>query len=847
MKKRIVVVGNGMVGHKFIDNLVNHADADQYQVITFSEEPRLAYDRVQLSKYFSGSTAEDLALTTPDYYQSKSVEFILKDKVVDLDFENKEVITASGRREAYDKLVLATGSFPFVPPIPGNKNEHCLVYRTIEDLEAITASAQQSKIGVVVGGGLLGLEAAAALKNSGLETHVVEFAPRLMAVQLDEGGGKLLRRKIEAMGVKVHTQKGTNEIVAGTEARYRMNFADGSHLETDMILFSAGIRPQDELARKCGLGVGERGGIIVDNNCQTTIKDVYAIGECALWNNRIFGLVAPGYQMAKVAVSAITGGSDQFTGADMSTKLKLLGVDVASIGDAHGNTPGSLSYTYSNDVDEVYKRIIVSADNKKLLGAVMVGDVEAYGTLQQMCVNGMDLPEDPNCLILPSVEGGANAGLGVDALPETAMICSCYDVSKGAICCAVQDGARTMGDIKAVTKASTGCGGCSALAKQVMESELKKLGVEVSNHICEHFPHSRKELADIVRVKQIKSFDDLLDQHGKGLGCDICKPAVASILASFWNEYVLDKKHIGLQDTNDIFLGNMQKDGTYSIVPRVAGGEITPDKLIALGQIAKEYKLYTKITGGQRIDLFGAQLHQLPEIWKFLVEAGFETGHAYGKSLRTVKSCVGSTWCRYGVLDSVGMAITLENRYKGVRAPHKIKFGVSGCTRECAEAQSKDFGVIATETGWSLYVCGNGGMRPRHADLFATGLDDATLIAYIDRVMMFYIRTADRLQRTSVWLENMEGGLDYLKKVVIEDKLGIVAELESQMAYNISQYQCEWKTTVENPELQKRFKHFINSDDRDENLAYVVEREQIRPATALERKNSDIQFVELVD
>ena len=845
MKKRIVVVGNGMVGHKFIDNLVNHADAANYQVITFSEEPRLAYDRVQLSKYFSGSTADDLMLTSENYYNEKSVEFILKDKVVDLDLENKEVITASGRREAYDKLVLATGSFPFVPPIPGNNGEHCLVYRTIEDLEAITASAKVSKVGVVVGGGLLGLEAAAALKNSGLETHVVEFAPRLMAVQLDEGGGKLLRRKIEALGVRVHTQKATTEIVAGTEARYRMNFADGSHLETDMILFSAGIRPQDELARKCGIQVGERGGIVVDNHCQTSVKDVYSIGESALWNNRIYGLVAPGYHMAKVAVSHITGGSEQFTGADMSTKLKLLGVDVASVGDAHGNTPGSLSYTYSNDVEEVYKRIIVSADNTKLLGAVLVGDVEAYGTLQQMCVNGMDLPEDPNALILPSVDGASHA-MGVDALPETAQICSCMDVSKGAICCAVQNGAQTMGDIKAVTKASTSCGGCTALVKQIMDAELVKLGVEVSNHICEHFPHSRKELADIIRIKKIKSFDELLDGHGKGLGCEICKPAVGSILASFWNEFVLDKKHIGLQDTNDIFLGNMQKDGTYSIVPRVAGGEITPEKLIVLGQVAKEYKLYTKITGGQRIDLFGAQLHQLPAIWKVLVEAGFETGHAYGKSLRTVKSCVGSTWCRYGVLDSVGMAITLENRYKGIRAPHKIKFGVSGCTRECAEAQGKDFGVIATESGWNLYVCGNGGMRPRHADLFATGLDDATLIKYIDRVMMFYIRTADRLQRTSVWLENMEGGLAYLKKVVIDDKLGIGEELEAQMQSSIDQYQCEWKTTVENPELQKRFKHFINSDDRDENLAYVVEREQIRPATKEERENK-IELVELVD
>ncbi len=846
MKKRIIVVGNGMVGHKFIDNLVNHADAGQYQVITFSEEPRLAYDRVQLSKYFSGSTADDLMLTSTDYYNEKGVQYILSDKVVDLDFDNKEILTASGRREAYDKLILATGSYPFVPPIPGNNGEHCLVYRTIEDLERITASAQQSKIGVVVGGGLLGLEAAAALKAAGLETHVVEFAPRLMAVQLDEGGGKLLRRKIEAIGVKVHTQKATNEIVAGTEARYRMNFADGSYLETDMILFSAGIRPQDELARKCGIGLGERGGIVVDNNCQTTIKDVYAIGECALWNNRIYGLVAPGYQMAKVAVSHITGGNDQFTGADMSTKLKLLGVDVASVGDAHGNTPGSLSYTYSNDVEEVYKRIIVSADNKKLLGAVLVGDVEAYGTLQSMCVNGMDLPEDPNCLILPNVEGGG-AAIGVDALPEAACVCSCYDVSKGAICCAVQGGARTMGDIKSITKASTGCGGCSALAKQVMESELKKLGVEVSNHICEHFPHSRQELADIIRVKQIKSFDELLDNHGHGLGCDICKPAVGSILATFWNDYVLDKKHIGLQDTNDIFLGNMQKDGTYSIVPRIAGGEITPDKLIVLGQIGKEYNLYTKITGGQRIDLFGAQLHQLPEIWKKLVDAGFETGHAYGKSVRTVKSCVGSTWCRYGVLDSVGMAIEIENRYKGLRSPHKLKFAVSGCTRECAEAQSKDIGVIATETGWSLYTCGNGGMRPRHADLFATGLDNETLIKYIDRILMFYCRTADRLQRTSVWFENLEGGLDYLKKVIIDDKLGICAELEAQMAQNIGQYQCEWKTTVENPELQKRFKHFINSEAKDDNLAYVVEREQIRPATALERKNSSIQFVELVD
>jgi nitrite reductase (NADH) large subunit len=834
-KTRIIVVGNGMVGHNFIDTVATSEIADQFEIITFSEEPRLAYDRVQLSKYFSGSTAEDLALTTEGYYQDKGINYVLNDKVVEINSEEKFVVTANGRKEVYDKLVLATGSYPFVPPIPGKDQEHCLVYRTIEDLEAISASAADSKVGVVVGGGLLGLEAANAVKQAGVKTHVVEFAPRLMAVQLDEAGGALLRTKIEELGVEVHTGKNTTEIVAGESSRYRMNFADGTFLETDMILFSAGIRPQDELARQFDLEIGERGGIQINDNCQTSNNDIYAIGECALWGGMIYGLVAPGYNMAKVAFDHIKGGELEFKGADMSTKLKLLGVDVASIGDAQGNTPGCLSYVYQDDVNQVYKRLIVSADGKKLLGAVLVGEADAYSNLLQVKLNDMDLPENPEGLILPSIDGEASAGLGVDALPDTATICSCFDVSKGQISAAVQGGCCTMGDLKESTKATTGCGGCAALTKQVMDAELLSLGVEVNNDICEHFAFTRAEIADIIRIKGIKTFQELLASHGKGHGCEICKPAVGNMLASFSNEYILEDAHIGLQDTNDIFLGNMQKDGTYSIVPRVAAGEITPDKLIVLGEVAKEFDLYTKITGGQRIDLFGAQLHELPVIWKKLVDAGFETGHAYGKSLRTVKSCVGSTWCRYGVLDSVSMAVALEERYKGLRSPHKIKFGVSGCTRECAEAQSKDIGVIATESGWNLYVCGNGGMRPRHADLFATDLDDETLIRYIDRVLMFYVRTADRLQRTSVWMENLEGGLDYLREVVVDDKLSIGTELDNEMTTVIGTYQCEWKTTIESPEKLKRFQHFINSDEQDNELLYVRERGQRRPATEAER------------
>ncbi len=830
-KTRILVVGNGMVGHHFVEQL--HQSSDNVDITVLCGESRLAYDRVHLSSYFSGASADDLALTTADVYRDWGVNVVTNAIVTDLLRDEKKALTEDGQVFPYDKLVLATGSYPFVPPIPGNDQEHCLVYRTIDDLIAIENSARESKVGVVVGGGLLGLEAANALKEAGLETHVVEFAPQLMAVQLDETGGDVLRSKIESLGVTVHTQKATQVIEAGEQSRYRMVFADGTFLETDMVLFSAGIRPSDQLARKSMLALGERGGIVVDDNCLTSDPDIFAVGECALWQNRIFGLVAPGYTMARAAVSALTGGDTVFTGADMSTKLKLMGVEVGSIGDAHERTTGAQSYTYFNQPEGVYKKLVVDESQQKVLGAVLVGDTSDYDTLLQYALNGIDLPENPETLILPSA--GAAPALGADALPDTATICSCHNVAKSDIVSAIDEGCCSLGDVKSCTKASTGCGGCTALLKNVVDSELEKRGVEVSKAICEHFNHTRQELFHIVKVNGISSFDELLEKHGTGLGCEICKPAAGSILASVYNDYVLKQEHLPLQDTNDIYLGNMQKDGTYSVVPRVAGGEITPEKLILLGEVAKKYSLYTKITGGQRIDLFGARVDQLPDIWEALVKGGFETGHAYAKALRTVKSCVGSTWCRYGVQDSVKTAIDLENRYKGLRAPHKIKFGVSGCTRECAEAQSKDIGVIATENGWNLYVCGNGGMKPRHADLFATDLDTETLVKYIDRVLMFYVRTADRLQRTSVWMDNLEGGLAYLQDVVMNDSLNINADLEAQMETVVGAYQCEWKTTLESEASRKRFRQFVNTDGTDTNIQFVSERGQVRPATEMEK------------
>jgi len=838
--RTLVVVGHGMVGHRLVEAMRSRDTGDTWRIVVFGAESRAAYDRVALSSYFEGVDAEQLSLVGPEVYADELVELRLGEQVEHVDQVARSVRTASGAEVGYDALVLATGSYPFVPPIPGRDRRGCFVYRSIEDLEAIKtaarATARRARVGTVIGGGLLGLEAAKALKDLGLETHVVEFAPRLMAVQLDEAGGQLLRRQIEALGVFVHTSKGTKEIVDGAGGGHRMVFADGTALETDLIVYSAGIRPHDELARAAKLGIGERGGIVIDDHCRTSDPDIYAVGECALWNGRIYGLVAPGYQMAEVAARHLAGEADaRFSGADMSTKLKLMGVDVASIGDALGTTPGVLNYVYTDPVKGIYKKLVVSGDGKSLRGAILVGEAADYGSLLQLAQNAIPLPEHPEDLILPAREGGSK-GLGVDLLPATALICSCNSVTKGGICDAIAAGCASIGTLKKETKASTTCGGCGPLVKQILDCELRKRGVDVKNHLCEHFPYSRQELFHLTRVGGLKTFDEIISKHGQGHGCDVCKPAVASILAACWNEYILKPKHAPLQDTNDHFLANLQKDGTYSIVPRVPGGEITPGKLIVLGEVAKKFGLYTKITGAQRIDLFGARVEQLPLIWRELVDAGFESGHAYGKALRTVKSCVGSTWCRYGVQDSVLMAINIENRYRGLRAPHKLKMGVSGCTRECAEAQGKDVGIIATEKGWNLYVCGNGGIKPRHADLLAQDLDSKTLVQTIDRFLMFYIRTGDRLQRTATWLDNLEGGIDYVRKVVCEDSLGLGAELEADMQRLADAYECEWKKAINDPETLKRFRHFVNSGEPDRNVVFVAERGQIRPARADERE-----------
>jgi nitrite reductase (NADH) large subunit len=824
---RIVIIGNGMVGYKFCEKLVgkNH----NFEITVFGEEIRPAYDRVHLSEYFSGKTAENLSLAPAQWYRDNNITLYLGDPVIEIDRISKTVCSHNNIVVPYDYLILATGSSAFVPPIPGVEKEGVFIYRTIEDLEMMTSYARKAKKGAVIGGGLLGLEAAKAMMDLGIsETHVIEFAHRLMPRQIDDSGSKILRNKLESLGLKIHTNTNTKEIVGDNNIR-AMQFADDSTLDVDMLVISAGIKPRDELAKACGLEVGSRGGIVVNDQLQTNDENIFAIGECALHKNMIYGLVAPGYEMADVVVANLTGGNKTFSGFDMSTKLKLIGVDVASFGDPFIQTNETKTVVFEDTMKGIYKRINISEDGKYLLGGILVGEAESYNMLLQTCKNKVVLPPNPEDVMLGARGGEADSAAGIIGLPDEALICSCESISKGDICNSVTDGCETVDSIKKCTRAGTGCGGCVPMLKDLMVHTLKSQGKYIRNVVCEHFSYSRQELYDLIKVKELKSYDAVLDEIGHGDGCEVCKPAIASILASLWNEMILKKGNDTAQDSNDRYLANIQKGGTYSVVPRIPGGEITPEKLIVIGQIAQRYNLYTKITGGQRIDMFGAHLNDLPAIWEELVAAGFESGHAYGKALRTVKSCVGSTWCRFGLHDSVSFAIRIEERYRGLRAPHKIKSAVSGCIRECAEAQSKDFGIIATEKGWNLYVCGNGGSKPQHALLLAQDLDDETCIKYIDRFLMFYIKTADPLTRTATWLNKMEGGIDYLRNVVVNNSLCIAQQLEKEMQFLVDNYTCEWKEVVESPELRKRFNHFVNApEEKDPTVKFEPLRDQKR-------------------
>ncbi|WP_050761877.1 nitrite reductase large subunit NirB [Beutenbergia cavernae] len=856
-----------MVAHRLVEALRARDGAAAWRITVLAEEPRRPYDRVALTSYFSARDPEELALGEPRMWDDPLVELHTDRAVERIDPVARQAVDRLGHVWDYDELVLATGSSAAVPPIPGHELPGVFVYRTVDDVAALRGWVEDKRRanaehatggftrpvrGAVIGGGLLGLEAAGALRALGAQANVVQFGTHLMDAQIDLGGGEALRRLIGALDISVRTSTATAAMKPSRRTGHvgRLEFDGGTRLDVDVVVLATGVRPRDELARAAGLAIGERGGAVVDDACRTSAPHVWAVGEVACIDGRCLGLVAPGYAMAEVVADRLLGGAATFPGADTATKLKLQGVDVASFGDAFASTPGSMELVHADPAAGVYSKLVLSDDARTLLGGVFVGDVSPYASLRPMV--GSELPGDPGSFLLPASVAGARAA---DLeLPDDATVCSCNNVSAGTIRAAVTEHECTdVAGVKACTRAGTSCGSCLPLVKKLTTTQLERAGVAVSNALCEHFELSRAQLFDAVRVAELHTFSEIVARFGRtaedavdtrtagtlpSRGCDICKPVVASILASLGNGHILSGEQATLQDTNDHVLANLQKDGTYSVVPRIPGGEVTPDGLVAIGEVARDFGLYTKITGGQRIDMFGARIEQLPQIWARLVEHGFESGHAYGKALRTVKSCVGSTWCRYGVQDSVGLAVELELRYRGLRSPHKLKLGVSGCARECAEARGKDVGVIATDKGWNVYVGGNGGFTPKHARLLAEDLDTATLVRTIDRFLMYYVRTADRLQRTAAWIDEVDGGLDGVRAVVLDDSLGIAADLDAAMVAHVEAYEDEWRAVLADPEKLRRFGSFVNAPTTpDPDLAYVAERGQPRPATATERQS----------
>ncbi|KAF2279181.1 nitrite reductase [Westerdykella ornata] len=891
-RKRIVVVGLGMVGIAFIRN--RHCDTDapseklmkldatrrEYHIVVIGEEPHLAYNRVGLTSFFQHRDVENLYLNPKEWYTSVpegSLSYHINTLVTEIDTDAKNVKTSAGHVVAYDILVLATGSDAVLPKhTPGHDAKGVFVYRTIDDLQRLIdfSSTRKGTVGAVVGGGLLGLEAAHAMMDLDVFSQVklIERNRWVLSRQLDGDAGAMVVEQVRALGLDVMLSKRVGKILTNEENYVKsVVFEDGEQMDCSCICFAIGIRARDDLARRSGIKCADRGGgIIVAPDLSTSVPDVYAIGECASWENQTFGLIAPGVEMADVLAFNLTQAKvhapRKFKRPDLSTKLKLLGVEVASFGDFFADRDGPKelpgrqraakadntaagtrgkvkdltdgpepppvkALTYRDPFQQVYKKYLFTPDGKYLLGGMMIGDTKDYVKLVPMVKNQKQLEIPPSELIIGAQKGDEDG----DDLDDDTQICSCHNVTKGDVVNSVKSGTcKSIGDVKSCTKAGTGCGGCMPLVQTIFNKTMASMGQEVKNHLCPHFEYSRADLFNIIHVKGLKEFADVMKECGRepeSAGCEACKPAIGSILSSLYNKHLLDQSRKGLQDTNDRFLANIQRNGTFSVIPRVSGGEITPEKLIIIGTVAKKYNLYCKITGGQRIDMFGARKQDLPAIWQELIDGGMESGHAYAKSLRTVKSCVGTTWCRFGIGDSVGMAVRLEERYKSLRAPHKIKGGVSGCVRECAEAQNKDFGLIATEKGFNIFVGGNGGAKPRHSELLAKDVPPDDVIPILDRYLAFYIRTADKLQRTARWIENMPGGIKYLQEVILQDKLGICAELEKQMEQLVGSFFCEWTEVLKSPERLAHFSQFANTDENiNDTIEPVKERHQERPS-----------------
>lgn len=813
-KKKLVLIGNGMAGVRAIEHIIKLAP-DKYTITIFGSEPHPNYNRIQLSSVLAGGAdMEDIILNHWDWYRDNGITLYAGHTVTAIDPQARTVISAQGITVSYDLLLLATGSNPFMLPLPGADKEGVIAFRDMKDCEMMMEAAKKYRKAIVIGGGLLGLEAARGLLHLGMEVSVVHIHHYLMERQLDEAASRMLQRELEKQGMRFLLQKSTSAIT-GKKRATGLQFSDGTSADGDLIVMAVGIKPNVALAESVGIQTNR--GIVVDDYMRTSIPGIYALGECAEHRGIAYGLVAPLYEQGAFLAKHLAGlATAGYEGSITSTKLKVSGVDVFSAGQ-FVEAPGTRTLKVQDELDGTYKKLVIH-DNK-LVGAVLFGDTSDGPELFSLIRQEASIAGREKQLLLGITadsldNGSASASNRLAAMAEDEIICGCNGVTKGAIVEAITNQkCHTLSALKACTKASASCGGCKPLVEGLLHAYAAEQGTSPAKEgICGCTPLSREEIIAGITEMQLMSVNEtmhVLEWHNPE-GCSKCRPALNYYLGMLYPEAYVDEKESRI--TNERFHANIQKDGTFSVVPRIYGGVTSPGELKKIAMIAEKYEVpLVKFTGGQRLDLLGIKKADLPKIWE---ELDMPSGHAYGKTLRTVKTCVGNTFCRFGTQDAMGMGIKLEKAFERMNAPAKVKLAVSGCPRNCAEASIKDVGIIAIDGGWEIHVGGNGGIKVRATEIIAVVKTEEEVMEWASAYLQLYREQAAWNERTAHWMERV--GLDYVKRALEkeEDRLALTARLQQAIGVTTD----PWKQIIASDELRKNFQPL---PDKGGNPAWV--------------------------
>jgi len=778
--EKLIVVGNGMAGIGCVEQILKYAR--KFEITLFGDETHLNYNRILLSSVLAGEkSADEIVLNSLEWYEKNDIELRLGVRIVEVDPVQKTVAGDDGSITSFDKLLLATGSNALIPPMEGTDKKGVYVFRNLDDTRALLDCSRSGAKAIVIGGGLLGLEAARGLQVQGCEVTVVHLMDRLMERQLDLAGGSYLKARMECMGVQVLLNHNTKAIL-GAEKASGIQFADGTELEADFVVVAAGIRPNVELGRKAGLTV--RRAIVVNDQMQTSNPDIFAVGECVEHNGVCYGLVAPLLEQGKVLAATITGHTGaNYEGTVPAAKLKIMGVEVFSAGEIGENTPGNDIVRFEDPALGIYKRLTLREN--RLVGVILVGDTSDSHRYLNWLQLKQDLTEARRHLLFPQPAG--DSGFDVAAVPDSKVICGCHGVSKGSIIRAIQErGLNTLGQVKECTRASTGCGSCTELCQQLLKAIVPAAQAEEKKLLCRCVPISEEQLREIVRSQRIRSVQEVLNIYGNGLGCEACKPALSYMMDVVWcGEHKEDRS---ARFVNDRVHANIQKDGTFSVVPRIRGGVTSPEELRRIADVAEKYKVpMVKITGSQRIDLLGVQKADLPKIW---AELGMPSGQAYTKGVRMVKTCVGTDFCRFGVQDSTSAGIELERRFENLFTPHKLKMGAVGCPRNCAEATVKDIGLLGQEGSWQVVVGGAAGKKVRKADLLVTVESTEEALQTAALFFQYYRENANYLERTYDFVERV--GIERVRRETVYAPLALQQGLRERLRKSKASSRDAW-------------------------------------------------------